>query len=320
MNNSSIVIVDYNEYAQLPYIKALFSTILALTSFLIILGNIFSLIVLYRVRSISEPTRISMISLTIANLCSGLFRSSPGVFAAAMGRWPFRGQLCAVQGVLNHALLTACIWNLLVLCLDRFIAILKPLRYHQIVTAKKALLAVLISWCLAVIGGFTMGPLQTRRPAHYMPEYCSCYYQFQFNPWFYVSFATFVTVPYIVMFFLFTYMFVIARRHAKRIQNGIPNNPEAQVKQPPARKSAITYALVMLFFDISITPMLLLHTYNLIIRTRCYGHFVVTFVFTVLFHSFSFLCLPVFYKRTAAFREELYRIAAKICPFKCCKV
>ena len=70
-------------------IPAILAVLLALTITLIVVLNPLCLLVLHRARGIQETTKMFLASLTISDICNGIFIAGPELISLVSKRWPF---------------------------------------------------------------------------------------------------------------------------------------------------------------------------------------------------------------------------------------
>ena len=319
MNDSDSETFDFNELALQTPVRVLFSTILAVLSIPVVPGNAICLVVLFRIQSanISEATQITMISLAIANLGLMACTSLPGIISAAMGVWPFGDVLCSVQAVLFHVTVFANIWSILLMGIDKYLAISRPLLYHQIVSRKKAIVCTMVLWCIAFTGGVLTGPIQSiNQHAVYVPYECCCKYIQQPNLFACIVLIVAVIVPQFTIHNINFYTVIIARRQMKRIQVVTPDNPDKDltIRQNLALK---TFILIGTVFDAGILPFVIFYIVDFVIPEKNVAIFYAGFICRVILYTHSLACLYIYYRGNKAFRKELHRILSRY-PYKCC--
>ncbi len=284
-------------------VRVVFTTVLVAVSYPGLQGNIFSLIVLFRIKTLSETAQISMISMAFANLGIGVFAALPGVVSAAMGKWPFGDTLCSLQAMLFQVMLFASTWSLFIMSVDRYIAISRPLRYHQIVNRSKGITATVVCWCIACAGGFLLGPFQRDfRGAAYAPSECCC--KFGFTGSIYgIILLILAFLPISFSNHLYIRIGLIARAQAKKIQASIPDNPVANANDK--RNSAYTTLLLVgLAFDFGILPFIIINAVEIRNPQKNIAMFCASFICRALFYAYSFACLIIYNKRNKAFKKE----------------
>ena len=314
MNTSGTAPFDATQLALQTPVRVVFTTVLVVITFKVTVGNLCSLIVLFKIKILSETAQISMISMAFANLGIGLFAALPGTISAAMGKWPFGDALCTLQAMLFQVMLFASSGSLFMMSLDRYIAIAQPLRYHQIVSRSKGITGAVVCWCIACTGGFLLGPFQPHwNKAVYTPYECCCKFTFA-NPVCGVIWTILAFLPAFLNTYLYTRIGVIAKAHAKKIQVTIPDKPPAKCMSAPTTDILVGYA-----FDICVFPFMVFNICDFAIHDKTRIMFYVGFICRALFYAYSFVCLTIYYKRNKAFKKELLQLTDKLAKGSCGK-
>ncbi|XP_038055651.1 melanocortin receptor 4-like [Patiria miniata] len=108
------------------------------------------LVTLRRVTSIQPTTKIFMASLTLSDLCNSLWWILY-LIALFAGSW-FMGEfLCAANLMMSSLFNALSICALLLLTVDRYIAISRPLRYPSIMTVLKSKIIVCSTWATIIV-------------------------------------------------------------------------------------------------------------------------------------------------------------------------
>ncbi|XP_036388786.1 melanocortin receptor 3 [Megalops cyprinoides] len=131
--------------------------------------------------------------------------------------------------------LVASICNLLVIAIDRYITIFYALRYHSIVTVRKALLAIAVIWLACIICGIIFIVYSESKTVI-------------------VCLITMFFTMLVLMATLYIHMFLLARLHVKRIA-ALP--AEGVVQQRTCMKGAITITILLGVFICCWAPFFL---------------------------------------------------------------
>lgn len=122
-------------------------------------GNVLILVALYKVTSISPPTKILFVSLAVTDLLTGLILQpllvvhaiiTSGIISTNLSY--FREQ---VNGVLGFILTTLSILTSTAISVDRLLALVLGLEYRNVVTLRRVRVIVICIWLLScMLGGW----------------------------------------------------------------------------------------------------------------------------------------------------------------------
>ena len=145
--------VGHNFSATTP-LRIFAMLLLTLTILLVMLLNPLMLFTLGHVTSIQPTTKVFMASLTLSDLGHGIthFVTLVELFA---GSWLLGDFLCVVYVVLLFVFVEMNCVSLLLLTVDRYIAITHPLRYPSMMTEFRSKIIVCIAW----VGTFSISIL-----------------------------------------------------------------------------------------------------------------------------------------------------------------
>ncbi|XP_044168704.1 alpha-1A adrenergic receptor-like [Acropora millepora] len=169
-------------------------------------------------------------------------------------RWTLGGVLCNLWNSFFFLSLTASVLNLTAISIDRFLAVVYPLRYQALMTPKLNKFMIACVWIYSVGTGILifclLKPPKNER------------YSFDLNPYFYgFILSGNVIVPFFIMIVLYSKIYVIAKQHARRLgvaSSSIPNTETSATsyRKKLARelKIAKTLGIVVLCFVICWLP------------------------------------------------------------------
>ena len=121
-----------------------------LTVALIVVLNSVCLVVLRRVRGVQETTKMFMMSLTLSDLCFGIFYGSASLLYF-VSTWIISGPLCKVLPYVIATLITINALSMVLLTIDRFLAITYSLHYPRLMTLKRSKVMITLVWMVTLI-------------------------------------------------------------------------------------------------------------------------------------------------------------------------
>uniref|UniRef100_UPI0037E8C301 trace amine-associated receptor 13c-like n=1 Tax=Semicossyphus pulcher TaxID=241346 RepID=UPI0037E8C301 len=121
------------------------STISVLTATL----NLLVIVSISHYRQLHTPTNLLLLSLAVSDFSVGLLM----VFQILLlsGCWFFGDLVCAFYYVLDYTLTSASIGTMVLISIDRYVAVCYPLRYSTIITQRIVEICVCICWLCSLI-------------------------------------------------------------------------------------------------------------------------------------------------------------------------
>ncbi|XP_041710082.2 adenosine receptor A2a-like [Coregonus clupeaformis] len=195
-----------------PYIAA--ELLIAL---LAIAGNILVCLAVTLNRKLRTVTNYFLVSLAVADIFVGVL-AIPCAVLTDLGQPRHNLPLCLLLLSVLIVLTQSSILSLLAVAAERYVAILLPLQYQRIVSPRNARLALVLTWCLALLSGSI--PLMGWHGS--LPPSGACLFTCVVNLSYMVYFNFFgcVLVPLVVMFIIYGHIFVTVRQQLRRIAAG----------------------------------------------------------------------------------------------------
>ena len=172
-------------------------------------------VVFYRRPALLTLSNRLVLNLSLANslLTVGVL---PASLAASVGRrWPLGPVTCVVTGLLMTALFAASVLTLLVIAVDRYFAVLRPLHYSMCVTPRRVGLSLAGVWLAAAAG---VVPLAVQpHLVSFSPPQSLCAVRWADAPVYAAAFvAVYFVVPLGAMLAIYVRIFRAAKRTSAR--------------------------------------------------------------------------------------------------------
>ncbi|KAL2077238.1 hypothetical protein ACEWY4_026742 [Coilia grayii] len=192
---------------------------LVLGTFIIlaIVGNILVILSVVCNRHLRIPTNYFIINLAIADLLLGTTVLPVSATLEILDYWVFGRIFCDIWAALDVLCCTASIMSLCVISIDRYIGVSYPLQYPNIVTERRALLAMLGVWILSLV--ISIGPLLGwKQPPP--PDQTDCFIT---EEPFYALFSSLGSfyIPLIVILVMYFRVYVVVKRTTKNLEAGV---------------------------------------------------------------------------------------------------
>jgi len=183
---------------------------------LIIATNLLILIMLFTTDMLALLNKHFFVSLTLADLCVGLFVTPFSVWTTVFERWIYGDRFCHVEAYVTAILHIASVHSLAWLSVDQYVALRKPERHASIMTTTRSSCWVAFVWTTAV--GFCLSPLFSRSTARYYSEAFICVVDWSSQTAYFTTAAVLLVLPAIVVLgFANVYIFTTTYERDKAI-------------------------------------------------------------------------------------------------------
>ena len=232
---------------------------LAVTVLLILVGNCFSLRVIQISPSkfMGHASKVFMSSLAVTDLCAGIL-TVPSVISSAIGYWAFGSFLC--KEIVDWVSCVGSMSTITLACMgiDRLVAIQKPLRYHQIMTRKRAIIVTVALWIILFV--FYSVPSSFHLEVEYRHSMTYCMYKLRSDKLVLVVLAVLISfvIPTTVATLIYIKLLFVATKHISSIKLGI----RRLGPRPHLRGSILMYVVVFLGTNIAWSPFIALSAYE----------------------------------------------------------
>ncbi|KAJ7316557.1 hypothetical protein JRQ81_002719 [Phrynocephalus forsythii] len=255
--------------------KALIGFVLTVLILVTVCGNVMVCLAVCFNRRLRSLTNCFIVSLAFTDLLLGLLVVPfSATYEISSHIWPWSLTMCNIYISLDVMLCTASILNLFMISLDRYYAIIAPLRYPTVVTPLRVAVAMVLIWVVSLMVSFlpihlalnTNGTIQNSFLSNGKQE---C--KLEVNK-LYVLVDGLLTfyLPLVVMCITYFRIFKIAREQAKRINNTSGFRPVRNVLPTvKEHKATVTLAAVMGAFIVCWFPYFTVFMYRGLMGAVC---------------------------------------------------
>ncbi|XP_043587596.1 octopamine receptor beta-2R-like isoform X4 [Bombus pyrosoma] len=191
-----------------------------------VFGNLLVMVSVMRHRKLRIITNYFVVSLALADMLVAMFAMTFNASVQITGKWMFSYFMCDVWNSLDVYFSTSSILHLMCISVDRYWAIVKPLKYPIIMTKRLAAYMLLACWIMPAfisfmpifMGWYTTEENNMHRQKH--PELC----EFKVNK-VYVIFSSSISfwIPCTIMTLTYFAVFKEASRQEKQMHSRMGN-------------------------------------------------------------------------------------------------
>ncbi|XP_041354326.1 trace amine-associated receptor 13c-like [Gigantopelta aegis] len=288
--------------------------VIAVTTFIII-SNIINVVVLRRIDGIPRIARVCLINLGLADLTVGVITCLLAVVPAFLGRWPYGDVVCQVSSVVHGSSATVSVWTLSIISVDRYIALVKPLKYPLWMSLKRVFAVITVTWIVAI--GMFVAPIPTKSEFNYyqysrVEIMCGLYWEY---PLFGIVTVAVVHVASAAVIVGCTIRIALSICRVKKILNSTGNDAKPIFKRRRELKAVRTLVITALTFFLFWGPYVVsILMYSFDGKTRVPP--IAEFVFVWMANSNSFVNVVIYSYLYESFRDQIKLLVACLFPLK----
>ncbi|XP_038054939.1 beta-3 adrenergic receptor-like [Patiria miniata] len=301
-----------------PAVLALRTTLITLIAIFIVVGDVFSIVVVRRIKDLAESSKILMISLASNDLLVGLY-AIPTIVASALDHWPFGSIVCSIQGFVALTSVTLSVCLICLLNLERYVAVTHPFRFQVWFQRRNVLAAVTVAAILCI--ALVVIRIWLIMPMSYIPASVLCIGEHGTAVLEITLTVVVAVAPVVIMVFIYLRLIHISRQHARKIQaqvGGQRGVQKAARSLGPDTKAVRTFLVVTVCFALCWMPIQGSRAYAAVSGSSLPNWLV--FVTTWLAASNSFFNVCIYYVFNASFRSEARRALNRLRCGKCSSV
>ncbi|XP_019731212.1 trace amine-associated receptor 13c-like isoform X1 [Hippocampus comes] len=235
-----------------PSVAALSFMLLSSISLITFTLNLLVIISISHFKRLQTPTNLLLLSLAASDFLVGflvLFQ----IFLLD-GCWFFGDSICVAYHVLNYVITSASIGSMVLISVDRYLAICDSLHYPIKVTQLRVTICVFLCWSVSLVFHCLCFFDSLKQPGKFNTCVGECVIVVTYAVGMTDLFFSFIG-PLTVIVFLYVRLFVVAASHARatRSQMGIVTERSTTIKSSEL-KAARTLGVVVVVFIACIMP------------------------------------------------------------------
>uniref|UniRef100_A0A8C6U9N1 G-protein coupled receptors family 1 profile domain-containing protein n=1 Tax=Neogobius melanostomus TaxID=47308 RepID=A0A8C6U9N1_9GOBI len=148
-------------------------TVLSTITMLTVLLNLLVIISISHYRQLHSCTNLLLLSLAISDLLVGILEM-PVEILFYRGCWFLGNFVCGMYGFVSFLVISVSVGNMLMISIDRYVAICEPLFYPTKVTLKRVQVCIILCWLFSTIHAIWMSREFIQQPDIYNSCYGEC--------------------------------------------------------------------------------------------------------------------------------------------------
>ncbi|KAK2814548.1 hypothetical protein Q5P01_000274 [Channa striata] len=191
------------------------SILMSFISLITVVLNLLVIVSISHFRRLHTPTNLLLLSLAVSDFLVGLF-VMPFQILLREPCWFLGDLVCVLFYFIPFIIVTASIVNMVLISVDRYVAICDPLRYSTRITQKRIKICVLLCWIYCVFLSFLFYDI-LKQPGRYN----SCYGQCVINISGVADLILGFIIPVSTIVILYLRVFVVAVSQARAMRSHI---------------------------------------------------------------------------------------------------
>ncbi|XP_027131530.1 trace amine-associated receptor 4-like [Larimichthys crocea] len=196
----------------LLYLLLFFISVLTATLNLLVIISISH----FSCRQLHSPTNLLLLSLAVSDFFVGLL-VIPIEVLMAVTCWVLGDLMCALYFFLPVTLISASVGSMVLISMDRYVAICDPLHYPSRVTSKVVIISVCLCWICSVIYSVVLLYHHLKQPGRYNSCYGECLVGVAGD----LDLAVAFVIPISIIVILYLRVFVVAAAQARAMRSHV---------------------------------------------------------------------------------------------------
>ncbi|XP_072515046.1 trace amine-associated receptor 6-like [Salminus brasiliensis] len=181
--------------------------------------NLLVIISISHFKQLHTPTNLLILSLAVADLLVGMFVMPVRIMQLIDSCWYLGETACSVSLIIIGYSMTASLCSLILIAVDRYIAVSDPLLYSTRITVSKTSLFISLGWSLCLLYIIIYFYFNDHLLSSQIISRCygECVVSVK-HSWVIVDLVLFFVAPCSVILILYSIIFIAARRQAKAVR------------------------------------------------------------------------------------------------------
>ncbi|XP_029980143.1 trace amine-associated receptor 13c-like [Sphaeramia orbicularis] len=235
---------------------AMIYTLLSLTSVVTVVLNLVVIISISHFRQLHTTTNLLLLSLAVADFLVGFLQMALCVFQDG-NCWLLGDIVCAVMGTFSFFIVSVSAGNMVLISVDRYVAICDPMLYPTKVTMKRVQFSIYLCWIFSAIHTFWILRDFLQQPGRHNSCYGECVSIVHYAEGVVDVVVTFLA-PIIIITVLYMRVFVVAVSQARAMRSHVKSVTHHRPGTVTAKKSEIkaarTLGIVVIVFFLCYSP------------------------------------------------------------------
>ncbi|XP_077946704.1 trace amine-associated receptor 13c-like [Gasterosteus aculeatus] len=235
-----------------PHLEAmLIYMLLSSISLLTVALNLLVIISISHFKQLQTPTNLLLLSLAVSDFFVGLFM----IFQIMLidGCWLFGDLMCSLWLVLLSIIMTSSVGTMVLISVDRYVAICYPLHYFTKVKPKRVQVCVCLCWMFAASFNSVLLKNNLQHPGRYNSCIGECIVDMNYIANVFDLIVTFI-FPITVVVILYIRIFAVAVYQARAMRSHIPVVTMKVTVKKSEMKAARNLGVVVVVFLLCICP------------------------------------------------------------------
>lgn len=231
-------------------------TLLSSVALLTVALNLLVVISISHFRQLHTPTNLLLLSLAVSDLLVGLLVMPVESIRFIEACWLMGDLMCALSYIIGFTLTSASVGNMVLISIDRYVAICYPLQYPTKVTVSRVEVCVCVCWACSLLYNGLILKDHLRRPERHNSCHGECVVVIDFVSGAVDLVFTFIG-PCAVIIVLYMRVFVVAVSQARAMRSHVTAVTAGAVTvtaKKSERKAARTLGVLILVFLLCFCP------------------------------------------------------------------